>query len=215
MPGICTTMRSLPCFWTTDSDTPNPSMRERTVLSARSIASAFLSAGMLCFESSTSSARYVPPLRSRPRCSGTRRTVSSWSDAVRLPRSRRVTLRGNRNQTDTQTEADDGQYAILQGHTTAGREVVVVQRSFTRAFNVNWLLGLGQRETGRGSVSAELCHQSVDDRRTSPCRAAERTSSIDTASPYQSPLASNKCTSSVALEIAERRTRTEVHHAAE
>ena len=37
----------------------------------------------------------------------------------------------------------------------------------------------------------------------------------DTSAPYQSPLASNRCTSTVRLEFAEGRTRAEVHHSAE
>src|SRR5206468_131414 len=45
-------------------------MRERTVFSARSMASTFLSFGIACFESSTSRARYVPPFRSSPRFAG-------------------------------------------------------------------------------------------------------------------------------------------------
>ncbi len=90
-PGSSTTMRSFPTFCTTGSATPNWSMRLRTTVSARSIAS-LLFATTAC-DSSTSSAMYMPPCRSSPRLSGTRRTVVECMTPS-VPRLRIVTSRG-------------------------------------------------------------------------------------------------------------------------
>ena len=74
MPGISTMMRSLPAFWTTVSETPMPSMRVRTTLSARSIASLLFgdrALRLVDLEREVHAARQVEPA-----WQGTRRTVS-------------------------------------------------------------------------------------------------------------------------------------------
>ena len=77
--------------------------------------------GIACLESSTSSARYMPP-ESRVRAAAERAATVTSCSTPSLPRSRmRDVAREQEAQTETQTEADDDQYAILQGHTTAGR----------------------------------------------------------------------------------------------
>jgi hypothetical protein len=75
MPGSSTMMRSSPTFWTTGSETPNSSMRLRTT--RRALFSASLLFATVPFDSSTSSARCIPPCRSSPRLSGTRVTCFS------------------------------------------------------------------------------------------------------------------------------------------
>src|SRR6478609_1952273 len=84
----------------TVSETPIPSMRVRTTFRARSIASALLATTPL--ESSTSSARCIPPCRSRPFRSGTRYEVVS----KKVPSARRwrtFTFRGYSAQTEART----------------------------------------------------------------------------------------------------------------
>jgi len=74
-PGMSIRMRSLPAFWMMGSETPMPSMRVRTTLSARSIASPLFATAP--FDSSMSSARCMPPDRSSPSRRGMRRMVVS------------------------------------------------------------------------------------------------------------------------------------------
>src|SRR5438067_1680735 len=81
-----------------------PSIRLRTVFSARSIASGILSGVIACLDSSTSSARYVPPWRSRPFRRGTWRwTVSRRTPSA--PRCWTLTLRGKSAQTEMMQSA--------------------------------------------------------------------------------------------------------------
>src|SRR5215218_8782294 len=91
MPGISTRIRSLPAFSMTVSETPSPSIRVRTTLSARSIASLLSATTPLV--SSTSSARCIPPDRSSPFRSGTRYVVVS-KNVPSARRWRTFTFRG-------------------------------------------------------------------------------------------------------------------------
>ena len=93
MPASSTTMRSSPAFWTSGSSMPNSSIRFRSTVSARSRSR--LGSAETCFDWSSSSARCMPPWRSRPCLSGTRVIVVSRMTPL-SPRSRRVRLRGKR-----------------------------------------------------------------------------------------------------------------------
>src|SRR6059036_404728 len=87
-PASSTINRSLPTTCTTGSVVPNSSIRVRTTRSARWIASAGSGTGP--FDWSTSKARWIPPCRSRPRLSGTRRIVVSFIRPVVASRTRWV-----------------------------------------------------------------------------------------------------------------------------
>ena len=90
-----------------------------------------------------------------------------------------------------------------------------VEGWFAEAFNVNWLLRLRQRAASHVGVAAELGHESVD--RLEFRRVAKPLDELDadTESPYQSPVASNRWTSSMRSNSPKVGRATEVHHAAE
>ena len=182
-------------------------MRVRTVLSARSIASAFVAARnrllrVVDLEREIHPALEIEPALQRNAAGRSRRAATPSA-----PRTRASRCAGTANQTDSSAEADDGQYAPLQGHTTAGRRKGSCADLCRRAFNVNWLLRLRQREPRVFRVLRRAAPPGRRRCRTASCREADERSSTDTRSPYQSPLDVEQVHLERPLELAERRTR--------
>ena len=110
-----------------------------------------------------------------------------------------------------EAERDDGADAVLQiGHATAGRK-----GGFRAASKVISRLRLGSTQRARRARRVELGDERVRRIEAHGVPQAAHELDADTAQPYQSPLASNRCTSSESAGVAEGRTRPEVHHSAE
>src|SRR6185503_16906775 len=90
-----------------------------------------------------------------------------------------------------------------------GQEVGVVRRTY----KVNWLLSLGQRDAGVGGVATELLDQGVDARKAR--RIAQTTDHLD-GYPFAVPIAARveQVHLEAELVVAERRSRSEIHHSA-
>src|SRR6476661_7791231 len=209
MPGSSTTMRSLPTFCTTGSDTPNSSMRLRTTFSARSIASPLFCTTPLL--SSTSSARYIPPCRSSPRLSGMRVRVVSRNSPVFGLRSRTVMVRGHNAQTDATTSARmmRSRLRILAfmrlkdgfGDCGSALNVMAGQR-------------LSQRKACFSLVLTQLCSERLG--AVELPRLTEARENIDAhGAIVEIALRIEEMRLDGDRVVPERRARTQVHHAAE
>src|SRR6185437_11065368 len=187
-------------------------MRVRTVFSARSIASALSEAAIFCLESSTSRARYMPPWRSRPLRSGTRRSVTSRRMPSE-PRTRVVSSRGNSDQMDTRQSATMVRMRYFRGiRLREGGRSRDAELSGT--YKVNWRLGLGQRNSRLAGVPAELGNERVEVGEAG--RVAQASNDLDRHGP-PIPIATRvkKMSLDGAVHFAKRRPAAEIHHSAE
>ena len=216
MPGSSTMMRSLPTFCTTGSDTPNSSMRLRTTLSARSIASALFgddALGLVDLEGEVHPALQVESALERHAvhvCRDTGRRLRS--------RSRTLTVRGKSAQTDAATRASDDEQAVTEiGHSTAG------VRRWIRGL---WLSSLSVTPGSTVESSAAACRRAsissrraaqraLPRRRTSACRAAARRTSIAHVALVQVAVGIEQVRLERDALVAERRARAQIHHPAE
>src|SRR5262249_8415606 len=93
-----------------------------------------------------------------------------------------------------EAQGHDGQHAILQEHTTAGRR----RESFNEAYNVNSALRLrNARRASAASLPSWATKASIPSNRLTSLNRL--TNATDTDSPYQSPPTSNKWTSRLRL----------------
>src|SRR5437867_1640873 len=171
-PASSTINRSLPTTCTTGSVVPNSSIRVRTTRSARWIASAGSGTGP--FDWSTSKARWIPPCRSRPRLSGTRRIVVSFIRPVVASRTRWVVSAGISAQTLRSTSPP-----MMNSRE---RSLAIPATYPLRAERAAW--------ASRSIWSTSAWRDG--NVRTSRRR---RTHSTVTVSPYRSPAKSKRCTS--------------------
>src|SRR5215207_2401233 len=207
MPGISTRIRSLPAFSMTVSETPSPSIRVRTTLSARSIAS--LLSATTPLESSTSSARCIPPDRSRPFRSGTRYVVVS----KKVPSARRwrtFTFRGKsaHAETRTRTPINAKRHFRLDMRLRGGGRYV------RGTIKVIRLGESRQRATGRLGVPAQL-----GDQRIRVGKAHRVAQACDERHVYPVAIEVALRVEQVRLEgaplVAEGRSAAEIHHTIE
>src|SRR5262245_965717 len=127
-----------------------------------------------------------------------------------LPRSRCVTLRGKRNQSDTRHRPRIVSMRYFRDIRTAVRG----RKSFAGAYKVNWLLGLGQRKLGVRRVASELRNKRVDALETND--VAQPTNERDRYG-FTIPVAVHieQMHLDRAPRIAEGWSRPEVHHPGE